>query len=132
MDRLFRRISCIAIMVAMLLPFLGIAGSNAARADSMTWQLRSFYPIAVEVKFFSQNRKAVWPTATTHYDIKDNKTHSFKLNCLEGEQVCYGAGASGNLKRYWGKSTDGTKACADCCYTCKGNTTTKVLNLNEQ
>jgi hypothetical protein len=132
MDYLFRRISRIAIVVAMLLPVMGIVGTSSARADTMTWQLRSFSKNAVEVKFFSSNRRVVWPTATTHYDIKDYNTHSFKLTCLEGEQVCYGAGVSGNLKRYWGRSTDGKKACTGCCYTCKGNTTTKVHNLNEQ
>jgi hypothetical protein len=132
MHNLFRRIAHLAAVAAILLPLLSIAGPNTASADTMTWQIRSFSKNAVEVKFFSSNRRVIWPSATTHYDIKDYKTHSFKLNCLEGEQVCYGAGVSGNLKSYWGRSTDGKKACTGCCYTCKGNTTTKVHNLNEQ
>jgi hypothetical protein len=74
MDYLFRRISRIAIVVAMLLPVMGIVGTSSARADTMTWQLRSFSKNAVEVKFFSSNRRVVWPTATTHYDIKDYNT----------------------------------------------------------
>jgi hypothetical protein len=132
MDYLFRRILRIAIIVAMLLPVMGIVGTSSARADSMTWQLRSYSPNAVEVKFFSQNRKAVWPSATTHYDIKDYKVHSFKLSCLAGEKICYGAGVSGNLRRYWGMSTDGKQRCTNCCFTCGGDTTTSVQNLNDK
>jgi hypothetical protein len=132
MDFLFRRISRIAILVAMLLPLLGIAAPNTASADTMTWQLRSYSPNAVEVKFFSQNRSVTWPSATTHYDIKDFKVHSFKLSCVAGEQICYGAGVSGNLKRHWGMSTDGKQRCTSCCFTCNGDTTTAIQNLNDK
>jgi hypothetical protein len=132
MHHLFRRISRAVAIVALLLPLLSVAGSNAASADTMTWQLRSYSPNAVEVKFFSQNRRVTWPSATTHYDIKDYKVHSFKLSCLAGEKICYGAGVSGNLRRYWGMSTDGKQRCTNCCFTCNGDTTTNVQNLNDK
>jgi hypothetical protein len=132
MYNLFRRISRVAILVAGFLPLLSAVGANSARADSMTWQLRSYSPNAVEVKFFSQNRRVTWPSATTHYDIKDYKVHSFKLSCVAGEKICYGAGVSGNLRRYWGMSTDGKQRCTNCCFTCNGDTTTNVQNLNDK
>jgi hypothetical protein len=132
MNNLFRCIARVAVIAAMLVPLISIAGTGSASADTMTWQLRSYSPNAVEVKFFSQNRKAVWPSATTHYDIKDYKVHSFKLNCVAGEKICYGAGVSGNLRRYWGMSTDGKQRCTNCCFTCNGDTTTSIQNLNDK
>jgi hypothetical protein len=110
----------------------GLLASQEARADTMTWQLRSFHPNALQVKFYSQNRKAVWPGATSHYTIKDYKVNSFKLTCLAGEKICYGASVSGNARRTWGMGADGKQRCTQCCYTCNGNTTTQVHNLNDR
>jgi hypothetical protein len=132
MTGLIGRAARATMVAAMALGVSGLAGALPARADSMTWRLRSFSPNAVEVKFFSQNRKAVWPGATSHYTIKDYKVNSFKLNCVAGEKICYGAAVSGNLSRYWGMSTDGKQRCTSCCFTCGGDTTTTVQNLNDR
>lgn len=121
-----------AVVAAACLAVACLSAPDQARADTMTWQLRSFHPNAVEVKFFSQNRRAIWPGADKHYTIKDYKVNSFKLNCIAGEQICYGAAVSGNLSRYWGQGVDGKKACTNCCYTCGGDTRTKVHNLNDR
>jgi hypothetical protein len=110
----------------------GVLAPQDARADSMTWQLRSYHPNALEVKFFSQNRKAVWPSATSHYNIKDYKVNSFKLSCIAGEKICYGASVSGNARVTWGMGTDGRQRCTACCYTCGGDTTTQIHNLNNR
>jgi hypothetical protein len=119
-------------LAAMALWIGGLFPIHDARADTMTWQLRSFHPNAVQVKFYSQNRKAVWPGGTSHYPIRDSKVNSFKLTCIAGERICYGASVSGNARRTWGLGADGKQRCTACCYTCKGNTTTPVHNLNDR
>jgi len=124
-----RSLKTVALFASSVMAAVGVP---PARADSMTWQMRSFHPNAVEVKFFSQNRKAVWPGATSHYTLKDPKVASFKLNCVAGEKICYGAGVSGNLTRVWGMGPDGKKQCTECCYTCGGDTKTKVHDLNDR
>jgi len=123
MQRRHRLTISAAALLATLAPAL---------ADTMTWQVRSFHPAPVEVKFFSQNRKAVWPGATSHYTLKDMKATSFKLTCVAGEKICYGAAVSGNLTKAWGMGADGKKACTECCYTCGGDTKTKIHDLNQQ
>lgn len=121
----WRSILSTMIIAVMLL------SSGAAKADVLTFKLRSFSQYAVNVAFFSKNRKHGWPSLTTVYVISNYQVASYPLTCIEGESICYGASVKGNAKRYWGRSTDGKKACQSCCYTCKGKTTTPVINLNE-
>ena len=118
-----------AIAAAMALM---IGAPTAAQADSITWQMRSFYSSQVNVKFFSQNRKAVWPGATQHYPLKDMKVASFKLSCVAGEKICYGAAANSGPAKQWGVGSAGKTACKDCCQTCGGDTKTKIHDLNDR
>ncbi len=101
-------------------------------ADSITWQLRSFHPKPVEVKFHSQNRRAVWPGPTTHFTLADYKVGTFKLSCVAGEKICYGAAPAGNATKIWGVGLDGKAQCKDCCQTCSGDTKTKIHDLNDR
>ncbi len=103
-----------------------------AFADTITWQLRSFHPKPVDLKFHSQNRRAVWPEPGKHFTLADYKVGTFKLNCVAGEKICYGAAPSGNATKIWGVGLDGKAKCQDCCFTCGGNTKTKVLDLNDR
>ena len=63
--------------------------------------------------------------------IKDYKVHEFKLNCIAGEKVCFGAWVRGNDKQYWGVGHHGRNKCTSCCYTCQQGFITPVQNLNE-
>jgi hypothetical protein len=119
--------TCIAALVAAatLMP-------AAASADVMTWQLRSFSKNQIEIAFYSQNRRNEWPGGGKVYVNKTYDTVKYPLTCIKGEKICYGAWLKGNATRYWGVGQGGKQKCADCCYTCGGNTVTKVHNLNEK
>jgi hypothetical protein len=104
--------------------------SAMAEASSITFKMRSFSKYAVEVNFFSKSRNNVWPSSKTVYVIRNYDVASYKLSCLQGERICYGAVVKGNSKRYWGVSTTGKQGCSNCCYTCNGGTT-PINNLNE-
>jgi hypothetical protein len=117
-------------LVAFILIGLGFI-SAPAQADTINWQLKSFSRNAVNVKFYSMNRNHQWPSASSHYPLKDYNLHKIAISCVNGEKVCYGAVVAGG-KTYWGRGADGKRACTSCCYTCTGNVTTTVLNLNER
>ena len=42
----------------------------------------------------------VWPSATTAYIIRDFQVASYKLGCVAGESICYGAAVKGNRTSY--------------------------------
>lgn len=109
-----------------------LAMSSAASADSMTWKLRSFSKAAIEVSFYSQNRRNEWPGGGKVYVNRTYDVVDYKLGCIKGEKICYGAWLQGNASRYWGVGKGNQQKCTDCCYTCGGNTVTKVHNLNER
>lgn len=104
---------------------------STAFAASMTWRLRAFDKHAVDVSFYSQNRKAVWPGNGKVWTIKDYKVHSLKLSCIEGEKICYGAWVRGASREYWGVGSGGKNACKGCCYTCQDGTQTPIINMNQ-
>jgi hypothetical protein len=81
----------------------------------MQWPFKSNHKYQAYVKFFSQNRNAVWPGGGKAFNLDDYKEHIIGLNCRAGEKVCYGAW-SGNVS--WGAGRDGKAACSDCCRTC--------------
>ena len=123
--------SFFAGLLALCCLSLTALSPNSAQADSMTWKLRSFDKNAVDVTFYSRNRKAVWPGNGQVYVMRDYEVKTFKLSCISGEQICYGAWQRGNAKKYWGVGQGGKAGCKSCCYTCKDGAVTNVFNLNE-
>ena len=103
-----------------------------ASADSITWRLRSFHPKPVDVNFHSRNRRAIWPGPSKHFTLADYKVGTFKLSCVAGERICYGAAPSGAASKIWGVGLDGKAQCKDCCQTCGGDTKTKIHDLNDR
>ncbi len=118
--------------MAVLIACSVLLAPMAALADSVTFKVRSFSRVPVEVAFHSQNRKHVWPQPGTSYLVSDYEVKSFNLSCVKGERICYGATIKGRASSYWGVSSAGGKACQGCCYTCGGTPTTPIINLNER
>ena len=108
-----------------------VVSTGAAFADPMKWNIRAFDKYAVDVTFYSQNRKAAWPGNGQVWTIRDYKVHSFSLNCIAGEKICYGGWVRGNDKKYWGVGHNNAHRCTGCCYTCGSTVETPVVNLNE-
>lgn len=116
----------LVLMLALL-----CAGALPAMAGSMTWNIRAFDKHAVDVKFFSQNRKSEWPGNNQVWTIKDFKVHTMKLACVDGEKICYGAWVRNHDQKAWGVGHFNRNKCSNCCFTCGSNTVTPVMNLNE-
>lgn len=118
-------------LIAGALAALFVMQTSVAFAASMTWRLRAFDKHAVDVTFYSKSRKAVWPGNGQVWTIRDYNVKTFKLNCIVGEKICYGAWVRGSSREYWGVGQGGTRGCKTCCYTCSENGVTPILNLNE-
>lgn len=127
---ILRRVVLAALLTLIaLLPVSGLV-SSSAEAQSINWRLRSFDKAVVDVEFYSQNRRHIWPGGSEVYVIRDFEAKSFKLNCVRGEKICYGAWVRGNSKFYWGVGKANANRCTGCCYTCGDTTETPIINLN--
>ncbi|TXN42917.1 hypothetical protein [Methylobacterium sp. WL7] len=87
---------------------------------------QSNYPYRVQIKFFSKSYNRSWPGDNQAYGLKDSARHVFRLSCIEGEKICYGAWPDGNTTVYWGVGNDG-QACEKCCFQCGSE---RSYNLN--
>lgn len=108
-----------------------VSAVSIAQGETLTWQMRSYHRNAVEVQFYSQNRNHMWPSSGRVYALDDYKVHTFRISCVQGEKICYGAWVAGDSTSYWGAGKGGKHGCNDCCYTCNGGTT-PIRNLNER
>src|SRR5437588_5468727 len=67
--KLLRRLA--VATVALL--YTWISGPPSAQADTETWNIESSYPYQVQLKFYSQDRNAVWPSASRAYLLDDSR-----------------------------------------------------------
>jgi hypothetical protein len=117
-----------AISLGLLL-IVGAGGGSAQSGDA-TFRLTNNATFIIMIKFFSQNRNWVWPSATTHWPLDDNAQHSFRLACQDGEKICYGGSYTTDDQTYWGVGFNGDKGCSNCCLTC-GSNVSHSWNLTE-
>ena len=122
--------------VAMLTAYAAIALATTllapapARAETLTFTVRSNHKNQVDIAFYSQNRKGFkWPADSRAWVLKDSEAHEFKLSCQRGETVCYGAWVRGSDASYWGVGENDKYSCSGCCYVCEGGAT-RTINLN--
>jgi hypothetical protein len=98
-------------------------------ARRLTFQIRSNYPYQVDVSFYAPNSNRAWPGGSQVWVISDSNVHTYPLNCIPGEKICFGAWVRGNTRRYWGAGYAGRQGCTSCCYHCGGGET-GVIVLN--
>lgn len=121
-------------MRGKLLMFALVAACTApamSLAETLTWKMRSYHRNAVEVQFYSESRNHVWPGVGRVYALRDYDIHTYRISCIQGEKICYGAWVAGDATSYWGVGKDNRSGCRDCCYTCDGGIT-PIRNLNER
>ena len=102
------------------------ATTMAVQAEELTFHMRSSYPYAVSVEFYSQNRSHVWPGDNKVYVIRDDDDHTYTLSCRSGEQIRYGAWVRNRTHSYWGAGYGGKQACKNCCHRCDGGETPMI------
>jgi len=113
----------IAKYAAFVIAFLTSALSfpAIACAEQLTFEVQSMYRHKVQIEFYSQDRKHAWPGGNRAYNLDDYSVHTYTLNCIGGEKICYGAWVVGNSSRHWGVGMNDKQSCKGCCYTCDNN-----------
>lgn len=118
---------CLSLAVAVLM----LATTAHAQSSSKTFRFESEHPNKVEVVIFSSDRKGFqWPGPGRVFILDTDEVTRFKISCLGGEKVCYGAWVAGNSSTYWGLGRSGNRGCSKCCYTCDGGET-KIITLED-
>lgn len=119
----------IRLILLAVLAVTSSAAATAARADTLTFWMASDHEYTVRVEF-SSSKSRYWPGNGLSYSIDDYENHKFVLNCRTGEKICYGAWEEGGDVR-WGLGYQRDRSCTNCCYTCNGNTETRLITLTD-
>jgi hypothetical protein len=90
-----------------------------AEKASIDWKFENLTSYEVHFSFYSSDRSGyVWPGDNKVYFLDPHGTHTYSLQGLDGEKICYGAWyASNNQSSYWGVGRNNKYGCKDCCYT---------------
>jgi len=108
---------------AVLALLIAAVTATAAGAESLTFNVQSEYPYAVQLEFYSQNRDHAWPGGTEAYELLDSEVHEYTLACDWAEKICYGAWVRGDSTQYWGVGAHDEFGCDRCCAVCDGSQT---------
>ncbi len=121
-------VKSVLLTVVALFSF-GLSGSSLAQS-TLTFRMLSEHPDDLEVVFYSDDRKGFqWPPSGRIYELDDaDEVSRFKINCLGGERICYGAWVADRPKVSWGVGKGNQFKCKTCCYKCNGDET-QVITL---
>ena len=117
------------VLLALLLTS-GVVTATTAQADNLTFKVQSSSDYELRMAFYSTSRSAYWPGGGKSYRLDDYEVKNIKLSCQRNERICYGAWEEGS-DRHWGVGQAREFGCSNCCYTCRGNTTTSLINLTD-
>ena len=93
-------------------------GAGVAAAGEMVWKFKSEHSSPVGVELYSQDRNKTWPGGGRPYMLRDWDTHAFRIECQDGERICFGAWVQNDTSVFWGSGLDGVEACGNCCAKC--------------
>jgi hypothetical protein len=104
-----------------------VLSSTMTMAQTSTWRVQNDRAEPVQLEFYSQNRKAMWPGNGKAYALYDRRTYRYVLDCYPGERICMGAWVAANTTRYWGVGPKNKYSCSACCFYCDGTVTPKQV-----
>ena len=109
-----RAVGRVGALVAAVLLLTAVPSA----AGEMVWKFKSEHPSPVGVELYSQDRNKTWPGGGRPYMLGDWKTHAFRIECQDGERICFGAWVQNDTSVFWGSGLDGVEACGNCCAKC--------------
>src|SRR5262245_11213850 len=99
-------VACMALVIGLMaLPTI----STPAKAEVWEWHFKSNHAYKVYIRFYSESRKVYWPSGEV-WVLDDYETKTMRINCVQGEKVCYGAWNK-NRSLYWGGGENNSKHC---------------------
>ena len=137
-------------MIRNRLAALCLVGATAlpSAAADFTFQFVNDTGQALALKLFSRaESRRQWPSKSKSYGLQSSSdVQAVKIDCDEGEQVCWGAwtgasgpGTAGGSHRREGGPTKvvagagerGSESCTDCCHVCKAGGQAPVAKLGD-
>jgi hypothetical protein len=102
------------------LTFVGIADVSVqpVRAGSLVFRMTNKDRYDMQVEFYSESRKHVWPGGNKVFNLRSGRTQRFALNCNQGEKICYGTWRVIGDELHWGVGRDDREHCGNCCFVC--------------
>ncbi len=99
--------------------------------SSLYWTIADncFNGDSLELKFFDETDKLIWPSYTTHYVQSAGTSFQYGLNCTTGDLICYGA-TEPTVGDWWGVSVTGAATCTNCCVYCTNGSLSTSLVCN--
>lgn len=115
-----RFLACLIIMSACL-------AVQPAEARNLVFHFRNISGSPLQYQLYAQERGNIWPGTTQVYTIPPSgKVFDAPISCQQGEHVCFGAWVEGRGDFYWGVGKNSQQSCSDCCFICKGTSTTLI------
>ena len=110
----------LTLIVAILIAAVAAdTRSAAAQNGVVTFKFTNSASYIIYMRMFSQDRSWAWPGGDRGYVLDDRNQHSFALQCVVGEKICYGGSyRGGDSQAYWGLGIEGTRGCTSCCLRC--------------
>jgi hypothetical protein len=110
-------------LIATLFAFVVSAGIasvfvNPARADSLVFKMTNKDRYNMQVEFYSESRKHVWPGGNKVFVLGSGSTQRFALTCNPGEKICYGTWRTIGDELHWGAGQNDREHCNNCCFFC--------------
>jgi len=102
-----------------------IVPASASAAD-FTFVIQNNHYYAVDIRFYSANRRLVWPGGGLVWTNRSSVPERYAISCYQGQRVCFGASSG---RTYWGMGVNGNYGCSSCCYVCNDGGEAHV-NLN--
>lgn len=96
------------------------ATPGTAQTGVFTFNFTNRTHSLIYARMFSRSRNFHWPAAGNVFLVRpDGVRQSARLNCVPGEQICFGAALTRDgTGKYWGAGYNGDKACTNCCVHC--------------
>ena len=90
---------------------------------TITWKITDNTTKPLSVTLFSKTRfQFGWPAWDRNWSTKGGE-NVYTVNCMEGEQICFGAWITNNIQGpYWGVGPYAKFGCTNCCGVCDGGT----------
>jgi hypothetical protein len=111
------------LIVATLFALIAVAGAanfsvHPARAASLVFNITNKDRYDMQVEFYSESRKHVWPGGNEVFILRHGRTQRFALNCNPGEKICYGSWRAIGDAIHWGAGRNDREHCDNCCFVC--------------
>ena len=120
-QRRLQAITTAAVAVVMTLTIAGCSDDdNLFTASVISWEITDACDDqqGLVVRFFDETTGTVFPSSTTVFDVFEDESFTFVIDCQRDHVICFGAVTDPTPSTSFGQGIDGSLACSNCCLVC--------------